>query len=94
MPKEYDNFRPGIEDLQKDDVQRQLKEIESARNAALQQKRGRPTKPFGPAPKPETGLQGAYFRSKSTACWKSQSKGDYRQVKVWMKAKSFGDQKT
>ena len=86
--EEYDNFRPGIEDLQNVDVQKQLKEIESARNAALQQKRARPMKPFGPPPKPEMGFKAPIFDQKH-GCWKSQSKSDYRQVKVWDESKKF-----
>jgi hypothetical protein len=84
--EEYDSFRPGAEDLQKDDVQKRLKEIEDARNAALQQKRARPMKPFGSAPAPERGFYNPVF-DQEHGCWKSQSKSDYRQVKVWDQSK-------
>lgn len=84
--EEYDSFRPGAEDLQRDDVQKRLKEIEDARNAALQQKRARPMKPFGSAPAPERGFKNPVF-DQEHGCWKSQSKSDYRQVKVWDQSK-------
>ena len=80
--EDYDNFRPGPEDLKKDDVQKRLEEIESTRNAAFRQQRARSTKPSGPAPKPETGFKHPIF-DREHGCWKSQSESDPRQIKVW-----------
>jgi hypothetical protein len=85
--EEYDSFRPDREDLQKDDIQKRLKEIEIARKAAIQKKRSRSAKPPGPAPKPETGFKHPVF-DQDHYCWKSQSKTDPKQVKVWDEEKS------
>lgn len=78
----YNFTRPGPDQLGNERAQKQLKDIESARKAALQQKRTRPTK----APDPEPGFKFPIYDQKHR-CWRSQSETNPKDVRVWDEGK-------
>lgn len=83
----YNFTRPGPDQLDNENSRKQLKDIESAREAALKQKRSRQTRHSGPAPAPESGFKPPIYDQKH-GCWKTQSQNDPNEVRVWDESKN------